>query len=86
MVLVTTRKRNLGQGNIFTGICLPAAGSLQSRGFSVQESICPGGLYPGVSVQGVSIHGSLSKGVSVQGVSVQWWTMFRGVSVQGVSV
>ena len=50
LTLVTARKRSLGQGNNFTGVCLSTGGSL-SRGMS---------LCPGVSVQGSLSRGSLS--------------------------
>ena len=56
--LFTAHKWSLGQGNIFTCVCLSTG-----LGVSVQGGLCPGR----VSVQG----GSLSRTVSVQGGSVQ---------------
>ena len=70
--IMTARKRSLGQGNIFTGVCL-STGCVSVRGVSVrgrewglcpERCLCQGG--PRASVQR---WGSLSSGggVSVQG-------------------
>ena len=55
--LITARKRSLGKGNIFTGVCLSTGGSMSTGGVSVQGGLCPGefqsreGLCLGVSVR-----------------------------------
>ena len=54
--LITARKRSLGKGNIFTGVCLSTGGSMStggslSRGVSVRGSFSP---------ERVSVWGSLS--------------------------
>ena len=70
---ITAGKRRLGQGNIFTGICLSGGGRVSKHvmgsgvcipacngaGVSAQGSLCP---------EGVSVRGSLSRGVSTEGV------------------
>ena len=55
-IIMTTRRRSLGQGNIFIGVCLSTGGSL---------GLCPGGaLCPegGFLSEGLCPGGSLSKG------------------------
>ena len=78
--------------------CLAAWCHVPSRGVSVWDSLCPGGLCLGVCVQGslcpgVSVWGFLARGlclgVSVQrslskGVSV-WGSLSKGVSVRYAS-
>ena len=75
----TARKRSLGQGNVFTGVCLSTGGlcpSMHQR--SLDQGVCPGGLCTGVSVQG----GLCPGGISVQGVSV-WGYLSREGLCQG---
>ena len=55
IAIFTARKRSLGQGNVFTGVCLSTVG----------------GISLPACIRGHMIEGSLSRGVSVQGVSVQ---------------
>ena len=66
--LLPTSKRSLGQGNIFTGICLSTGRGSLSRRVSVKGSpfnglclggLCPGDLYPGGSVSRGSLSGGL---------------------------
>ena len=55
--LITARKRSLGKGNIFTGVCLSTGGSCPQGGLCPGGSLCPGefqsreGLCLGVSVR-----------------------------------
>ena len=100
--LVTSRKRSLGQGNVFTGVCL-STGVVPVQGGSLcKEGLCPrgasvrGGLYPRrfLSREGVSIWGSLSGGLYPGGLYLGglclgvsvWGVSVWGVSVQGVSI
>ena len=83
-------KRSLGQGNIFTGVCLSIVGggvsvrchflfreeSKYRVGSLSEGSLCPGGFCPG----GLCLGGSLSRGFLFRGV------LCLGVSLQGVSV
>ena len=96
--LTTACKRSLGQGTVFTHVCL-FTGGLCMMSLPVWSDVPPGKgglcvwshLPLGVSVQGglcpgVSVWGSLSKGVSVQvGASVQGWVSVQGVSVREMS-
>ena len=71
--IITARKRSLGQGNIFTGVCLSTGGSSSggslcpgwslSRGVYIQGGLCPiRDLCPGGSLS----WGSLSRVTSVR--------------------
>ena len=71
-LVITVRKRSLGQGNVFTPVC---------------HSVHMGGSLSYHASQVTWQEGSLSRGVTVQrGVSVQEGLCPEGVSVQGVSV
>ena len=55
--LITARKRSLGKGNIFTGVCLSTRGVYVHRGVSVQGGVSVRGSF---SPERVSVWGSLS--------------------------
>ena len=68
--IITIRKRSLGQGNIFTGVC---------------QSFCPGGLplHDVTSCLAAWSHFPSGKGVSVLGlIFLPWGSLSWGVSVQ----
>ena len=69
--LITARKPSLGQGNIFTGVCLSTV------------SLSRVSLSRGVSIRGFLSRG-ISAGSLCRGVSVQEWGLCPGVSVQGL--
>ena len=101
LIIITTRKRSLGQGNVFTPVChsVHKGVSLSQHASQVTWQV---GLYPEgslsrghlsrlISVQGVSVQGvlcpeGLCLGVSVQGVSFQLGSLSRGSLSRGVSV
>ena len=66
-ILITTRKRSLGQGNVFTRVCHSVhKGSLTV--WLPGPMFLLGGLRPGGSLSG---WGSLSRGISVEGINVR---------------
>ena len=75
--IITARKRSLGQGNIFIGMCqefCSQEGGVWSRGVSgpggclLHGGSAPGGLLPGLSAPGMSALGvSAPGGVCSQG-------------------
>ena len=69
----TARKRSLGQGNVFTGVCLSTGGlcpSMHHR--SLDQGVCPGGsLSMGLCPVGSLPWGGLCPGGLCLGVSVQ---------------
>ena len=78
--IITARKRSLGQGNIFTGVCLSTGGS-SSWGVSVQDGLCPGGsISRMVFVQYVvSVQGDLCQGdprMVKSGRYASYWNAF----------
>ena len=90
LLVITARKRSLGQGNVFTLVChsVHNGGSLSYHASQV--------TWQGVFVQGLSVQGSLSRGslsrgslsrrVSVQGGICPGGSLSKGISDQGVSV
>ena len=78
--IFTSRKRSLGQGNIFTGVCLSTGGggrlpSMHHR-LHDQRGLHPGILHPGILHPG----GSTCKGGLHPGGSSSGESVFRGQS------
>ena len=78
--VITARKRSLGQGNMFTGVCLSTGGGACSGGFLVPGGACSGRV-PGPGgclVRGVYLlRGGLWSGGGVwsggSGLGGAWW-------------
>ena len=77
LVLITTRKRSLGQGNVFTPMCHSVHRVRSPSGGSESRRSASGGvvLYPG----GSTSRGSESGGVCIRGGG----SVSRGVYIQG---
>ena len=91
--VVTTRKRSLGQGNVYTGFCLSTGG----EGVCLRGRVCLGGggmpkgdlpmgvcLQAGLHPGGFASSGSASReGVCIQGEGIYPRGLPRGVCLQG---
>ena len=79
--IITSRKRGLGQGNVFTRVCHSVYGGFHPLGGAVLGRVVlslTGGVMKGASMKwGVSMKGSAMKGVpSTSGCYVSYWNAF----------